>query len=149
MRPSTFRTQPGAARANLQLRAQNLLSCVQTPLPRLTSSTSQACRARRATWGAPRRARWSAGHGMDSTARHRHSKREARDHREAAGVSPIQHIEHLEYLEKRWIDLTCASSPLRAHRRARTPSGSARWTSDKPKFVLTHKASTTRPSLGR
>ncbi|KAJ1618965.1 hypothetical protein T492DRAFT_891157 [Pavlovales sp. CCMP2436] len=31
--------------------------------------------------------------------------REARDHREAAGVSPIEHIEHLEYLEKRWIDL--------------------------------------------
>ncbi|KAJ1638178.1 hypothetical protein T492DRAFT_945557 [Pavlovales sp. CCMP2436] len=107
-----------AVRAVSPLRSQNLLSCVQTPLPRLTSSTSRACRARRATWGATRRARWSAGHGTDSTARPRHSKREARDHRKATGMSPIEHIEHLEYLEKRWIDLTCASSPLRAHRRA-------------------------------
>ncbi|KAJ1639295.1 hypothetical protein T492DRAFT_857124, partial [Pavlovales sp. CCMP2436] len=49
--------------------------------------------------------------------------REACNRPEAAGVSPIEHIEHLEfeYLEKRWIDLACASSPLRAHRRARTP----------------------------
>ncbi|KAJ1640348.1 hypothetical protein T492DRAFT_855013 [Pavlovales sp. CCMP2436] len=32
------------------------------------------------------------------------------------------HIEHLEYLEKHWIDLlACASSLLRAHRRACTP----------------------------
>ncbi|KAJ1628667.1 hypothetical protein T492DRAFT_1016395, partial [Pavlovales sp. CCMP2436] len=91
------------------------LSCVQTPLPRLTSSTPLTCRARRATWGAIRRARWSAGHRADSTARPRHSKRGARDHREAVGVSPIEHIEHLEYLEKRWIDLARVSSP-----RART-----------------------------
>ncbi|KAJ1629709.1 hypothetical protein T492DRAFT_1008848, partial [Pavlovales sp. CCMP2436] len=139
--------------------AQNVLSCVQPPCPRLTSSTSLAYRARGATWGATRRARWSAGHGTDSTARPRHSKHEARDHREAAGVSPIEHLEHLEYLEKRWINLECASSPLRAHRRARTPGGgggscSARrtskvglgkMTSDKPTFVLIHKASTTRP----
>ncbi|KAJ1633355.1 hypothetical protein T492DRAFT_866824 [Pavlovales sp. CCMP2436] len=60
-------------------------------------------------------------HGTDFTAQPRHSKREARDHCEAAGVSLIEHIEHLEYLEKRWVDLSCASSPLRAHQRARTP----------------------------
>ncbi|KAJ1625225.1 hypothetical protein T492DRAFT_1041080, partial [Pavlovales sp. CCMP2436] len=107
--------------------AQISLLCVRTPLPRLMSSTSLACRARRATWGATRRACWSAGHGTDSTARPRHSKREARDHREAAGVSPIEHIEHLEYLKKRWIDLACASSPAGAHavraRREGVPGG--------------------------
>ncbi|KAJ1626147.1 hypothetical protein T492DRAFT_1034893 [Pavlovales sp. CCMP2436] len=49
----------GTALAICPLRAQNLLSCVQPPCLRLPSSTSLACRARRATWGATRRARWS------------------------------------------------------------------------------------------
>ncbi|KAJ1629985.1 hypothetical protein T492DRAFT_1006582 [Pavlovales sp. CCMP2436] len=102
------------------LRAPNSLSCVQPLRPCLTSSTSLACRARRATWGATRRARWSARHWTDSTAQPRHSKREARDHRDAAGVSPIEHIEHLEYLEKRWIDL--AAHATRA-RREGAPGG--------------------------
>ncbi|KAJ1629960.1 hypothetical protein T492DRAFT_1117409, partial [Pavlovales sp. CCMP2436] len=68
-RSSSPRTQHGAARASLQLRAQNK-----------TRSHSSRSPSRRA-----RRARWSAGRGTDSTARPRHSKREARDHREAAG----------------------------------------------------------------
>ncbi|KAJ1627907.1 hypothetical protein T492DRAFT_1021969 [Pavlovales sp. CCMP2436] len=167
-RSSSCRTQCQAVRAVSLLRSQNALSCVQTPLPRLTSSTSLACRARRATWGASRRARWSAGYGTDSTARPRHSKREARDHREAAGVSPIEHIEYLEYHEKCLIDLACASSPAGAQavraRREGAPGGGgggsclARRTSKvglgkmderQAQFVLIHKASTTRPSLGR
>ncbi|KAJ1641099.1 hypothetical protein T492DRAFT_853811 [Pavlovales sp. CCMP2436] len=48
------------------------------------------------------------------------SHREARNHREPAGLSPIEHIG--EHLKKRWIDLACASSPLRAHRWVRTPA---------------------------
>ncbi|KAJ1617421.1 hypothetical protein T492DRAFT_1100081 [Pavlovales sp. CCMP2436] len=87
-------------------------------IPRMASIFSSSPRSptRRA-----QRARWSAGHGTHSTARPRPSKREACNRREAAGMSPIERIEHLEYLEKRWIDLACASSPLHAHRRARTP----------------------------
>ncbi|KAJ1637558.1 hypothetical protein T492DRAFT_950650, partial [Pavlovales sp. CCMP2436] len=119
-----------------------------TPLPRLTSSTSLACRARRrATWGATQKARWSAGHGTDSTARPRHSKREARDHREAGGVSPIEHIEHL--------DSPAGAHAVRARREGVSGGGggglcSARRTSKVGLGKMDEQqahASTTRPSF--
>ncbi|KAJ1627945.1 hypothetical protein T492DRAFT_167888 [Pavlovales sp. CCMP2436] len=158
------RTQRRAVVAAIQLRLQNSLSCVQPLSPELTTIFSLLALQHDAHEGLA-----GAGHGTDSTARPRPSTREARDHREAAGVSPFEHFEHLEHLDR---SIACTSSPLRASvtggravraRREGAPGGggggscsardgraipcSARRTSDKPSLYA--RRSTTRPSSGR